>query len=123
MADPDPRTFRELGESRTDGPYSVVDATLARADRELLDRADLLGATGPNSWRAFELASERFDLPAFADEGVDADGPYRLVDLSVYRLGAPRTPWATWSRPTAHRPTGTSSSWAAPSPFPGLPRC
>ena len=74
MASPDPCTFRELGESRTDGPYSVADATLATADLELLDRADLLGVTGPYSWRAFELASVRFDLAAFADEGVDADG-------------------------------------------------
>ena len=72
MAYPDPRSFRELGESRTDGSDAVLDATLATADLELLDRADLLGATGPSSRRAFELASVRFDLPAFADEGVDA---------------------------------------------------
>ena len=65
---PDPGSFRELGESWTDGS----DATLATADLELLDRADLLGATGPHSRRAFELASVRFDLPAFADQGVDA---------------------------------------------------
>ena len=72
MAFPDPRSFRELGESRTDGSDAVLDAILATADLELLDRADLLGATGPYSGRAFELASVRFDLPAFADEGVDA---------------------------------------------------
>ena len=76
MAYPDPCSFRELGESRTDGSDAVLDATLdatlATAELELLDRADLLGATGPSSRRAFALASVRFDLPAFADEGVDA---------------------------------------------------
>ena len=70
--------------SDINGPYTVTDVTLSRADTMvLLDARSPVGTTGNYDHTRFSHFPVEFDLAAFTDQGVDVDGDQLFEALNV----------------------------------------
>jgi len=70
--------------SDINGPYTVTDATLSRAETMvLLDARSPVGTTGTYDHIRFSHFPVEFDLAAFTDHGVDVDGDQLFEALKV----------------------------------------